>query len=57
MPWPKGKKRIRKDSVAMVRPTAIDADIYQRVRDKAKTQGVSIRAAIEGKLLEYLKDV
>ena len=56
MPWVKGKKRIRKDSVAMVRPTAIDADIYWRVRDKARAQGVSIRAAIEGKLLEYLDE-
>jgi uncharacterized membrane protein len=54
MPWPKGKKRVRKDAIEMVRPTAIDADIYRRVVAKAKAQGVSIRAVIERKLLEYL---
>ena len=56
MPWVKGKKRVRRDSVEMIRPTAISADIYQRVRDRAMEQGVSIRAAIEGKLLEYLEE-
>jgi hypothetical protein len=56
MPWVKGKKRVRKDAIEVVRPTAISADIYRRVRDRAKIQGVSIRAVIEGKLLEYLEE-
>ena len=56
MPWVKGKKRVRKDAIEMVRPTAISADIYRRVRDRAMAQGVSIRAVIEGKLLEYLEE-
>jgi predicted HicB family RNase H-like nuclease len=56
MPWPKGKRRVRKDAIEMVRPTAISANIYRRVVAKAKAQGVSIRAVIEGKLLEYLEE-
>jgi hypothetical protein len=56
MPWPKGRRRIRKDASEVVRPTAISADIYRRVRDRAKIQGVSIRAVIEKKLLEYLEE-
>jgi hypothetical protein len=56
MPWVKGKKRVRRDSVEMVRPTAISADIYRRVVDRSREQGVSIRVVIERKLMEYLEE-
>ena len=56
MPWVKGKKRIRKDAIEMVRPTAISADIYRRVVDRSREQGVSIRVVIERKWWEYLEE-